>query len=461
MKVSAATIAAEVKAGSRTAAETVAASLDEIEAQQPRLNVATFVDRDAALERAAEIDRAVSAGEDPGPLAGVPVALKDLIDHAGRVTTCGSSFYREVAERSATVVERLEAAGAVIVSRTGLHEFAFGFSSENHWFGPVRNPLDPETSPGGSSGGSAAAVAAGQVPVAIGTDTGGSVRVPAALCGQFGLKVTHGRVPLTGVFPLAPSLDTVGPIAATVDDLTLVYSVVAGDDPDDPWSAPRPVVTPSARLPDLQGVRIGIPVPWIDDVPTSEEVAAAFAETVGRLQALGAQVTEVEAPSLTPPGMIREASYGEVATIHRTWWTQGREYGPEVAARIEEAVGVTLDEYVEARRWRAALTHVAARLFRRVDLLATPATGVTVKRIGDDTVETTRGPVPYRTALSGFTALVNHLGCPALVAPAASETTPPPGLQLVAPWWREHRLLEVAGLAEREGVFASVTASGS
>jgi len=461
VRVAATQIAAEVKAGSRSAVETITAALDETEACQPRLNIATFVDRDAALTRAAQIDEAVAVGVDPGPLAGVPVALKDLVDQAGRTTTCGSSFYRRVAERSATVVERLEASGAVIVSRTGLHEFAFGFSSENHWFGPVRNPLDPETSPGGSSGGSAAAVAAGQVPIGIGTDTGGSVRVPAALCGQFGLKVTHGRIPLTGVFPLAPSLDTVGPIASTVEDLTLAYSVLAGDDPADPWSAPRPVVTPSARLPDLQGVRIGIPVPWVDDVPTSEEVAVAFAETVGRLQALGAEVTEIEEPSLTPPGMIREASYGEVATIHRRWWSEGREYGPEVAARIDDAMTITLDEYVEARAWRSALTHVAARIFRRVDLLVTPATGVTTKRIGEDLVETSQGPVPYRTALSGFTALVNHLGCPALVAPTAYDAAPPPALQLVAPWWREHRLLEVAALGEREGVFTSVTVTGA
>ena len=231
--------------------------------------------------------------------------------------------------------------------------------------------------------------------------------------------------------------------------------------PLDPWSAPRPVVTPSARLPDLQGIRIGIPVPWVDDVPTTEEVAAGFAETIGRLQALGAEVVDVEDPFLAPPGMIREASYGEVAPIHRAWWEEGREYGPDVAARIEDAMTVTLDEYVAARRWRAELVHRAARAFRQVDLLATPATGATTKRIGIDEIETSQGAVPYRTVLSGFSALVNHLGCPALVGPTAVGGTPPPSLQLIAPWWHEHRLLEVASLAEREGVLASVVVSGA
>ncbi|MDX1450731.1 MAG: amidase, partial [Acidimicrobiia bacterium] len=240
--ISAGRMANEIRRGERSARDTVAGALTTTEAQQSRLNIAISVEGERALDRADAIDRMVEAGEDPGPLAGVPIALKDLIDHEGRVTTCGSAFHRQTAERSATVVRRLEDAGGIIVSRTNLHEFAWGFSSENPWFGPVRNPLDTDLSAGGSSGGSAAAVAAEQVPIAIGTDTGGSVRVPGALCGVFGLKVTHGRIPLTGVFPLAPSLDTVGPLAATVDDLAEAYRAMAGYDADDPWSAPHPVV---------------------------------------------------------------------------------------------------------------------------------------------------------------------------------------------------------------------------
>ena len=261
-------IAARVHAGASARGE-IDQALERVATDRFNAFIATDAD---ALNRADAIDAAVAAGSDPGPLAGVPIALKDIIDHQGRTTTAGSSFYRNHAQRSAPVVSRLEAAGAVIIGRTGLHEFAYGFSSENDWFGPVRNPWDPTTSPGGSSGGSAVAVAAGIVPVAIGTDTGGSVRVPAALCGCMGLKVTHGRVPLTGVFPLAASLDTVGPMATTVADLAAVYAVIAGDDPDDPWSSPRPVAIPSGPA-TLSGLRVGVPHPWVDR-PLSSRIAA-------------------------------------------------------------------------------------------------------------------------------------------------------------------------------------------
>lgn len=445
-------IAAEVRRGERSARDTVAGALTLAEAQQDRLNASILIDRERALERADVIDRAVEAGDDPGALAGVPVALKDLIDHAGRTTTCGSAFYREVPDRSATVVDRLEAAGAIVVTRTGLHEFAYGFSSENDWFGPVRNPLDATLSPGGSSGGSAAAVGGGQVPIAIGTDTGGSVRVPAALCGVFGLKVTHGRVPLTGVFPLAASLDTVGPLAGGVGDLALAYEVMAGHDPEDPWSRPEPVFAWNGARPDLRGLRVAVPVQWVDAAPVTDEVAGAFADAMARLQALGASVEELDDPVLAPWGRIQELSAGEAASVHRTWWSEERTYGTEVAARLERAMEVSLDAYLDARVWRSRLRAHAAAAFERFDLVATPATGATRKVIGEDEIETAHGPHHYRMVLSVFSALVNSIGCPAVVGPLAVAGVPPPGLQLIAPWWKEHRLLEIAGTLEREGL---------
>lgn len=450
--ISATRIAAEVRRGERSARDTVAGALTMAQAQQDRLNITTLIDADAALARAEEIDGRVKRGEDPGALAGVPIALKDIIDHTGRETTCGSRFYRHTPEASATVVDRLEAAGGVIVTRTGLHEFAYGFSSENHWFGPVRNPLDPSLSPGGSSGGSAAAVAADQVPLAIGTDTGGSVRVPAALCGVFGLKVTHGRVPLTGVFPLASSLDTVGPIAADVADLTVAYQVMAGHDASDPWSAPQPVVTPGGARPDLQGIRIGLPVAWLDGGPITDEVADAFTEAVARLRGLGATVEELDDPVITAPGMINELAGGEIAGVHRTWKAEGRSYGPEVDVRLDVALAVDLDTYTRAQAWRAGLKQHTALAFSRFDLLVSPATGATRKVIGEDTIVTSSGTHPYRLVLSWFSALVNSMGCPALVGPIPESGNPPASLQLIAPWWHEHRLLEVAATLEEAGV---------
>ncbi|MDH4308117.1 MAG: amidase [Acidimicrobiia bacterium] len=452
--ISAAHIAAEVRRGERSARDTVAGALTQADAQQERLNINTFIDRERAIERAEEIDRMVEAGRDPGPLAGVPVAVKDLIDHAGRVTTCGSKFYNEVAETTAPAIERLERAGAIMVTRTGLHEFAYGFSSENHWFGPVRNPLDPELSPGGSSGGSASAVAAEQVPVAIGTDTGGSVRVPAALCGIYGLKVTHGRIPLTGVFPLAASLDTVGPLAATVGDLALAYQAMAGHDPSDRWSAVQPVVTPGGARPDLGGLRVGIPAAWVDTAPITDSVADAFAEAVAAMRGLGATVETIEDSELTAPGMVTELAGGEIARVHRNWKQAGKPYGPEVDERLDGAMAVTFDQYLEALEWRALIRQGTATAFGRFDLIVTPTVGATVKRIGVDTIDTNQGEVFYRTALAWFSALVNVMGCPALAGPLPGSGTPPPSLQLIAPWWAEHRLLEVAMTLESAEVFS-------
>src|SRR3990170_7464533 len=190
-------LAKSVMIGERTSLEIVEHYLARADASD--LNAFTLIDRQGALAAAQGVDDARRAGQELGVLAGVPVAVKDLIDQQGRITTAGSSFYRKVPDHSATVIRRLDQAGAVIIGRTGLHEFAFGFTSENDWFGPVRNPWDPRTSPGGSSGGSAVATAAGLASLALGTRTGGSVRGPAALCGVVGLKPTHGRVPLTGV----------------------------------------------------------------------------------------------------------------------------------------------------------------------------------------------------------------------------------------------------------------------
>ena len=437
-------IADDVRAGRRSAVDVVDAYLDRSE-RRADLNAYTLIDRDGVIARASTIDAQVAAGEDPGPLAGVPVALKDLIDQAGLPTTCGSGFYRNVPDRSATVVDRLEKAGAVIIGRTGLHEFAYGFSSENHWFGPVRNPWDPGTSPGGSSGGSAAAVAAGLAPVAIGTDTGGSVRVPAAMCAVVGLKVTHGRVPLTGVFPLAASHDTVGPLARSVPDVALVYGQIAGYDAADPWSVPHPDGVADGSL---TGLRVGVPREWIDSAPMDSHVAAAFDDALAMLSRSGAVVTDIAAGWLTPQPHTSDAVSAQAAQVHRPWF--GHEpYGPEVAERLAAASAVTIDQYLDAQRWIAHLRNRAAVLFREVDILATPTVAATRKRIGEPLIE----GVHYITVLSWFTSLINHLGVPALTAPLRAPGAPPPSLQLIGPWWSERRILALGETLEGIGLF--------
>ncbi len=434
----------------------VSASLEAAEKSQQRINAFTSIDSDLAIERAQDIDRRAAAGEMLGSLAGVPIALKDLIDHEGRVTTCGSSFYRYQPTESATVVERLEAGGAVIIGRTGLHEFAYGFSSENDWFGAVRNPYDFDLSPGGSSGGSAAAVAAGIVPAAIGTDTGGSVRVPAALCGSVGLKVTHGCIPLRGVFPLAESLDTVGPITRTVGDARLLFEVMQGLDGRDPWSrtAPRQGVAFSG----VAGLKIGIPAEWLEAAPVANSVLQDLEDAALALGELGADVSRLSLPDLVPDPRLTVLAAGEAANVHRKWFPQlDKRYGREVEERLAIAMDVSLEEYLDARRWQAGLAGVIHRAFESVEVLLTPAVGNPRKVIGQADIDIDGTPTGYRQVLSVFTGLVNATGCPAITLPLNQPGTPPPAIQFIAPRWGEPALFGVGEALEAAEVVAHRT----
>ena len=444
-------IAEAVRSGSRTARQVVEQYLEVAERLNPELNAFVEIDRAGALERADSVDAGLRDGSPAGPLCGVPIALKDLIDHAGHVTTAGSAFYRHRATASATVVRRLEAAGAIIIGRAGLHEFAFGFSSENPWFGPVRNPWDRDLSPGGSSGGSAAAVAAGMSPVAIGTDTGGSVRVPAALCGVVGLKVTHGAVPLTGVLPVAGSLDTVGPITGTAGDARLLYDAMRGFDPEDPRSARAP--DSPDRVPRLQDLRIGVPAGWLSAAPTSSATHRSFDRFCDRLRSVGAHVEWVEAPGLVPDPTYFAVVGGEMAGVHREWFDDpDKPYGPDLEVRLGAAMEVTIDDYTEVMHRRAAQRQAAGEAFRHHDLLLTPAVGHSRKTIGNDTIDVDGEPYFYRDVLNGYSSLVNLTGCPAIALPTTDPGAPPPSVQFMAPWWGENVLLGVGEALEQAGL---------
>ena len=462
-------LARQIRAGERSAQEVTRQALADLHDHHGDLNLTTFID-EGALTRAAELDARVAAGEDPGPLCGAPVVIKDLIDQAGIPNTCGSAFYRTIPKTSAPVTERLEEAGAVIVARAGLHEFAFGFSSENHWFGPIRNPHDPATSPGGSSGGSAGVVAAGLAPISIGTDTGGSIRVPAALCGIFGLKVTHGRVPLAGVFPLGPSLDTVGPLAANTGDLALTYAALAGWHPQDPWSAPRPTDLDHLEIPvELDALRVGLPTQWLEKAPYTAGNEERFWAIISQLESLGARIEQFDDPVLAPPGKINNIFYPEVAAVHRRWWEEGKPYGEEVAGRIRETLQIggkhPAETLLDAKRWQAHLQHRMGAAFQRFDLLAIPTSGGLRKVIGNQEMTTvSHGRLAYRAVLSWFTSLVNVTGCPAISIPVprSGQTTGVPfSLQLVAPWWQETLLLRAAAALERAGIARSILAAGA
>jgi aspartyl-tRNA(Asn)/glutamyl-tRNA(Gln) amidotransferase subunit A len=423
----------------------VQAALAAAQASQPILNAFTQIDDEPALARADRIEDTTGQGRSGGSLAGMPVGLKDLLDHEGRTTTAGSAFYRLLAVKSAPVVTRLEEAGAIIVGRTGLHEFAFGFSSENPHFGPVRNPWDTNTSAGGSSGGSAAAVAAGITPVAIGTDTGGSVRVPAALCGCFGLKVTHGRIPIEGVFPLASSIDTIGPLADSIDNLEASYRVMSGDGADP---------GPTGQL------RIGLPQPWLGQAPMDDRVGSVFEDAVRSLEDLGHRVSTVDMEGVLPAPELIDSIAGEVGDVHRDFRARGLPYGEDVAKRVDDCLATSPERVEAGKEWQKMIRRTFAGAFDSVDLIVTPTTPVMRKVIGEDLI----GDRHYRAVLSWFSALVNHALHPAIAIPLAGTGAPPVSLQAIGPLGSETgligfgRSLVNAGLA---GFSPAPMASGS
>jgi Asp-tRNA(Asn)/Glu-tRNA(Gln) amidotransferase A subunit family amidase len=452
---SASAIGEQVRSGRLRATDVVATAIEAALDLHDDLNAFTLVDRSGAMARAEGIDRLVAAGKDPGPLAGVPVGLKDLIDQTGLPNTRGSGFPPEVPEHSAPVVRRLGAAGAVIIGRTGLHEFAFGFTSENHFFGPVRNPWDTTTSAGGSSGGSGAAVAARIVPIGIGTDTGGSVRVPAALCGIFGLKVTHGRVPLTGVYPLAPSLDTVGPLATSVADITASYLAIAGYEPSDGWSAPVNPVRPGRR--EANATTIGVVKQWVELGPRSEQVANGFNRFLDEAAKAGFTIEMIDEPALAPPARLAHAAGPEILTIHgERFAADPGGYGPLTRERLAQASQGTVDDVLEAVAWSASARNLVAALARSgIDILTCPTVGGLRKVIGDEDMEIDGNRYFHRELLASFTAPINRIGLPALAAPVSGSAGVPVSVQLIAPMWTENVILETAGLLERLGVLGS------
>ncbi len=448
----AARTASRVRTGRQRAIDGVVSALSRAETSHEQLNAFTLIDPSGARHRAEAIDQLVAVGRDPGPLAGVPIAVKDIIDDAGMPNSRGSSFPTELARSSATCIRGLGAAGAVIVGRTGLHEFAFGFTSENPWFGAVRNPWDPTTSAGGSSGGSAAAVAAGVVPIGVGTDTGGSVRVPAAMCGVMGLKVTHGRISLDGVFPLVASLDTVGPIARTVEDLDAAYRAMAGDDPVDPWSQPRPVDPPVAVEP--TALRIGLVRQWMTP-PMASEVRDGVARFIDACRDIGVTVDEVDVPALAAIPEVATAIGPEIIAVHGTRYASHPErYGRDVGERIEASRGVDAATVMAAERWGSMARATIARLCdENYDVLVSPTVGALTKTIGDPDVDIDGERVFHRIALASFTAPINRMRVPALAAPVADTARQGVSVQLVGPMWTEARLLGVARALEDARVF--------
>jgi len=424
-----------------SASEVVADVLKRIDERNPGLNAFILVMDEAAQRQAADLDRELAAGRDRGPLHGVPISVKDLFDVAGTPTTAASRVREgHVATADAEVVVRAREAGAVIVGKTNLHEFAFGTTNDESAFGPARNPHDPSRSPGGSSGGSAASVAAGMALGTIGSDTGGSIRIPAAACGIVGLKPTFGEIGLDGAVPLSRSLDHAGPLAATVFDAWLLYRTLTGR------TELRPPAPGTGAAPKL-GVLRGYFCELLDD-----EVRARFEDSLGRLLAGGVVLDEarIEHASLTSPAYMH-ISFSEAAAYHaRTIETVPHLYTPPVRQRLELARYVLAEDYVRAQEIREALRHQVDAALDGRDALVLPTLPIPAPTIGQVSAIIGDAKHPVRALMLRLTQLFNLTGHPAISLPCGSTAAGLPcGLQLVGARGATEALLSTASAIEQ------------
>jgi aspartyl-tRNA(Asn)/glutamyl-tRNA(Gln) amidotransferase subunit A len=427
--------------------------LDRIEKLNPALNAFITVTADSALAEARAAEVEIWRGEWRGPLHGIPVALKDIVDTAGTRTTAASAIYQNrVPAEDAEVVKRLRAAGAVIVGKNNLHEFAYGGSSLVSFFGEVRNPSNTGHIAGGSSGGSAAAVAAGLCYAAIGTDTAGSIREPAALCGCVGIKPTYGRVSARGVIPLSWSLDHVGPLAATVGDVAAVLQVIAGYDPLDVGSVDVPVSDYVSGLSEgAQRLRVGIPrLHFYDELDL--EVRAAVDAALGVIGTLAGEIREVHLEVPTDRVVQTSESYAYHAeNVAKT----PEQYQPETLRRIRNGADISAAEYILRRRELDQERRCAHDFFADVDLLVTPTIPIPAPAIGD----LKKDPEALRPAeltLLRNTRPFNAWGLPAISVPCGfTKSGLPVGLQIAGPHWREDLVLRLAQAYESAVNFAA------
>jgi aspartyl-tRNA(Asn)/glutamyl-tRNA(Gln) amidotransferase subunit A len=430
-----------LRARKATAEEVTDLCLRRIEADSLHLNAYILVMADEARRQAREADRELAAGRDRGPLHGVPLSIKDLLDVRGTATTAASRVRDgHIAERDAPAIAHLRASGAVFVGKTNLHEFAFGTTSEESAFGPVRNPLDPTRSAGGSSGGSAVSVAAGMALASIGTDTGGSIRIPAAACGIVGLKPTVNEVSTDAVVPLSPALDHVGPLARSVADAWIVYRGLMGN-------IPQRLPTPTP----LGALRVAVLRPYFCDL-LAEEVRAQFEQALDALGAAGVSMRTARIPhaaAIAPVYM--HLGLADAAAYHATVLeTMPERYTPPVRLRLELGRYVLAEDYVRALAGREQLRHEVDAAIADYDALVLPTLPIAAPRLGATSVQIGADSQPVRNVMLRLTQLFNLTGHPAISMPCGR--TPeglPCGLQLVGARAHTDALVRTALACER------------
>lgn len=422
--------------------------LERIAHVDKQLNSYITVMENEALAQAKQAEREIAEGKYRGPLHGVPIALKDLLHTKGVRTTAGSQVLAEnVPNEDATVVKKLKEAGAIIIGKLNMHEFAFGVTNKNKHFGNANNPWDVERSPGGSSGGSGAAVAAGLAFAALGSDTGGSIRTPSALCGIYGLKPTFGRVSKFGAIPLAWSLDHIGPMARSAKDLAIVLQAIAGFDHRDPTTVQVEVPDYVALLENrVSGLKIGMPTNYFFDY-LEEEIEVSVKEAIKKLESLGATIVDVTIPNL------HLSEYSELVTIqseaaayhHDTLLEKSHLYGSDVRTTLQAGELVTAVQYLKAQQARRLIREEMLRIFEEVDVIVAPTVSMVAPK-WKESFKTIQGESKAVTAeFVRFAAPANLTGIPSLSIPTGFSTYGLPiGMQLMGRPFQEGTLLSLA-----------------
>ena len=454
--MNAAEIAERVRAGNLTARAVVDRTLERIAAQNPQLNAFTLVTAERARQKATLVDQLVATGHDPGPLAGVPFAVKNLFDIQGEVTLAGSKINRDLppAQQDAILIQRLSAAGAVLVGALNMGEYAYDFTGENVHYGASRNPHDRYRMSGGSSGGSGSAVAGGLVPLALGSDTNGSIRVPSSLCGIFGLKPTYGRLSRGGSFPFCPSLDHVGPMARSAQDLALAYDALQGLDDRDVALVNRPV-EPAGMLTEKLDPSLRIAVLGGYFAQQGTDAARQALQRVA--DALDIQST-IEIPEVAA---ARAAAYvitnAESSTLHLpNLRSRAHDYDPDVRDRMLAGALLPATAYLQAQRVRVRFQKIVAEVLNQHDILLAPATPMTAPAIGQKTMALDGEEMLVRPHLGLYTQPFSFIGLPVVVVPVQLPDSLPIGVQIIAAPWQEAKALHVARVLEGCGFVSPV-----
>ncbi|OUL28039.1 amidase [Nostoc sp. T09] len=449
-------IAAAVRAGKLSAVEVTQAALAKIAARDRELNCFTAVIAETALADAARIDSEIAQGNNPGALAGVPFAAKNLYDIAGLTTLAGAKINAEnpPATQDATAVAKLKQAGAVLVGALNMDEYAYGFVTENAHYGATHNPHDLQRVAGGSSGGSAAAVAAGLVPLTLGSDTNGSIRVPAAFCGIFGLKPTYGRLSRAGVALFSSSFDHVGPFGRSVRDIATTFDLLQGEDDRDPVCTKR---SPELCLPqlnrDISGIRIAIAGDYF--VKGAEPEALAAVERVARALDVNEYVTIPEAHRARAAAFIITASEG--ANLHFEK-LRSRPQDFDYATRDRFLAGALIPSqwYLQAQRFRRWYRDRIREIFQNVDIILAPTTPITAPLIGQQTMIVDGQEILVRPHLGLFTQPLSFIGLPVLSVPIQRSNALPLGVQIIAAPYNEALILKVASVLEAKSIVSAL-----